>query len=186
MGSIYHAPMHPGVYHSDADADDGGGAWFFRWFKIPNIKFSRFTPIDLFFSAVYRRKLPTPGRVMCIFPRAPPFSLPRLRRGAARGGCCIASTALIYSLRGSLAFVYFAAVTGKLILDNGVNKFLPTANETRRITNWRNGRGREKEIVGKPGGGHLRDYPKKTFTRVPRIRRYLGLNNLQNWNNMQM
>jgi len=35
---------------------------FFRRFKIPNIKFSRFTPTDLFFSAVYRGKLPAEWR----------------------------------------------------------------------------------------------------------------------------
>lgn len=43
------------------------------------------------------------------------------------------TSALIYSLRGSLGFAYFAAAAGKLILDSGANKFLPTANEMRRI-----------------------------------------------------
>lgn len=62
MGSIYHAPMHPEVYHGVGGAAAAAvgklGAGFFRRFKIPNIKFSRFTPADLFFSAVYRGKLP--------------------------------------------------------------------------------------------------------------------------------
>jgi len=41
-------------------------------------------------------------------------------------------------------------------------------------------RERERERGREPGGGHLRDYPKKTFTGVSGIRRYPGLNNLQN------
>lgn len=76
-----------GVYHDDAVAENWRSlvlisSFFFPRFKIPNIKFPRFTPVDLFFSAVYRGKN-SRGRMTRIFPPLPsssplffpPFSL---------------------------------------------------------------------------------------------------------------
>lgn len=121
----------------------------------------------------------------CIFPARFFFHLVQIAPASAAGTAASlhrrrqSTSALIYSLRGSLGFAYFATPASKLILDSGANKFLPTANEMRRVTLKRESE-RERQREHEPGGGHLRDYPKKTFTGVPRIRRYPGLNNLQN------
>jgi len=108
--------MHPGVHHSGGGGGGGGSGGrgtrrdrFFRRFKIPNTKFSRFAPRAVFPQrCLSRENSPRASDARSFLPRPDR----RTAAGVVGIGIGIGSRRRYLFIRGSLALVYPTAAVG--------------------------------------------------------------------------